>query len=101
MSDEIRRNGLTSRKRCWFFLKEKTVYEMIWWLEFRRVLFRSIRPVSAQRRDQGRVRSLEEKPEIIFARIVGYHTSDPFEEEFTHACPLDRRGCILLCVCAS
>ena len=24
-----------------FFFKQKTAYEMIWWLEFRRVLFRS------------------------------------------------------------
>ena len=26
---------------CFFFFKQKTAYEMIWWLEFRRVLFRS------------------------------------------------------------
>ena len=26
-----------------FFFKQKTAYEMIWWLEFRRVLFRSTR----------------------------------------------------------
>src|SRR5258708_21772158 len=33
--------------RGFFFLKQKTAYEMIWLLEFRRVLFRSSEPVAA------------------------------------------------------
>src|SRR5207244_5012629 len=40
-----------------FFFKQKTAYEMIWWLEFRRVLFRSdaalqLRPEPLRNRNQ-------------------------------------------------
>src|SRR5260363_92798 len=40
-------------KSLFFFFKQKTAYEMIWCLEFRRVLFRSHRPDGNEPRGDG------------------------------------------------
>ena len=41
-----------------FFFKQKTAYEMIWWLEFRRVLFRSEASYPANKKECEEVRGL-------------------------------------------
>src|SRR5207244_5271545 len=38
---------------CFFFYKHKTAYDMIWSLEFRRVLFRSVRDHAIEVEQQG------------------------------------------------
>src|SRR6476660_9882916 len=49
-----------------FFFKQKTAYEMIWWLEFRRVLFRS-----AVRRIAGLASWLDPRVGSLLTEVFG------------------------------
>src|SRR5207244_6494739 len=54
-----------------FFFKQKTAYEMIWWLEFRRVLFRSLSTVTVESGWAPNLTGKGEPERLIGAKVSG------------------------------